>query len=136
MRFPNRALPCTVVMRSCCIIILDVTLAASALRAQQVEPYPGLGAYVTRAMTTWKVPGVAIGIVRNDSVIYAKGYGVRSIKRRSALHRWKIREQLRRWGGTLPMKLVMQADGHGRAVLASQPEDSLKETAARTSSVM
>lgn len=40
------------------------------------EPYPGFDAYVTRSMQTLKVPGAAVAIVRNDSVIYAKGYGV------------------------------------------------------------
>jgi CubicO group peptidase (beta-lactamase class C family) len=67
-------------MRSCALVALWLALAAPALRSQQAEPYPGLDAYVARAMKMWKVPGVAIGIVRNDSVIYAKGYGVRSIK--------------------------------------------------------
>ena len=43
------------------------------------EPYPGWDAYVTQALATWKVPGAAIAIVRNDSVIYAKGYGVRQV---------------------------------------------------------
>jgi CubicO group peptidase (beta-lactamase class C family) len=43
------------------------------------EPYPGWDAYVTQALATWKVPGTAIAIVRHDSVIYAKGYGVRQV---------------------------------------------------------
>jgi CubicO group peptidase (beta-lactamase class C family) len=43
------------------------------------EPFPGWDAYVTQALATWKVPGAAIAIVRNDSVIYAKGYGVRAV---------------------------------------------------------
>ena len=43
------------------------------------EPYPGWDAYVNQALTTWKVPGTAIAIVRNDSVIYARGYGVRQV---------------------------------------------------------
>jgi CubicO group peptidase (beta-lactamase class C family) len=40
------------------------------------EPFPGLDAYVTNAIATWHVPGLALAIVRNDSVLYAKGYGV------------------------------------------------------------
>jgi CubicO group peptidase (beta-lactamase class C family) len=80
MRFPSRVGLCSFMMRPCALAAVWLTLAAPALRSQQAEPYPGLDAYVTRAMATWKVPGVAIGIVRNDSVIYTKGYGVRSIK--------------------------------------------------------
>ena len=43
------------------------------------EPYPGLDAYVEQALRTWKVPGAAVAIVRNDSLIYARGYGVREL---------------------------------------------------------
>ncbi|MEP7000048.1 MAG: serine hydrolase [bacterium] len=46
--------------------------------AQATEPYPGLDAYITNAVQTWKIPGVSVAIVRNDSVIYAKGFGVRA----------------------------------------------------------
>jgi CubicO group peptidase (beta-lactamase class C family) len=67
-------------MRLSALLAVWLVLATPALRSQQPEPYPGLDAYVNRAMKIWKVPGVAIGIVRNDSVIFTKGYGVRSIK--------------------------------------------------------
>jgi CubicO group peptidase (beta-lactamase class C family) len=40
------------------------------------EPYPGFDAYVNKALQTLKVPGAAVAIVRNDSVIYVKGFGV------------------------------------------------------------
>lgn len=36
-------------------------------------------AYAAKAMKDWKVPGMAIAIVRNDSVVFAKGYGVRKV---------------------------------------------------------
>ncbi len=36
-------------------------------------------AYAAKAMKDWKVPGMAIAIVRNDSVVFAKGYGVRKL---------------------------------------------------------
>jgi CubicO group peptidase (beta-lactamase class C family) len=51
-------------------------LAASPATGQQREPFPGLDASVNAALKTWQVPGVSIAIVRNDSLIYAKGYGV------------------------------------------------------------
>jgi len=80
MRFSFRVGGRALLMRSCALVAVALALTAPALRSQQAEPYPGLDAYVTRAMKMWKVPGVAIGIVRNDSVIYTKGYGVRSIR--------------------------------------------------------
>jgi len=38
-----------------------------------------LDAYVARAMTDWRVPGLAIVVVKDDSVVFIKGYGVREL---------------------------------------------------------
>lgn len=40
---------------------------------------PQLEAYVTEAMEAWGTPGVAIGIVAEDRLVYAKGFGVREL---------------------------------------------------------
>jgi len=53
--------------------MLLVVAASSAAAAQ--EPYPGLDAYIAKAVQTWKIPGMSVAIVRNDSVIYTKGFG-------------------------------------------------------------
>ena len=67
--------------RSSTLAIAAIGFVSSALPigAQQKEPFAGFDAYVKSTLTTWKVPGAAVAIVRNDSVIYAKGYGVREI---------------------------------------------------------
>ena len=65
--------------RALTIAIGIVPLIASTASAQQKEPYPGFDAFVTRAMADAKVPGAAVAIVRNDSVIYTRGYGVREV---------------------------------------------------------
>ncbi len=57
------------------IILLLVVVPTNA----QIDPLADLNAYVEKAMRDWKVPGLAIGIVKNDSLIFAKGYGVREI---------------------------------------------------------
>ena len=49
--------------------------------AQSRDPLAGFDGYVTSAMKDWKIPGVAIGIVKDDSIIYARGFGVRTIGR-------------------------------------------------------
>ena len=60
-------------------------LAAAALvlgsstALAQPKALPALDPYVEKAMRDWKVPGVAIAIVRNDSILLAKGYGVRTL---------------------------------------------------------
>ncbi len=58
-------------------ILVVVTLPAS-VQAQRA-PIRGLDDYITRAMAAWEVPGLAIAIVRNDSVIYERGFGVREL---------------------------------------------------------
>lgn len=60
--------------------LLVVAFLASAVEtrsaaAQLAEPFPGLDAYVNAGLKLWDVPGLSLAIVRNDSVIYAKGYG-------------------------------------------------------------
>lgn len=60
--------------RACCTGIALLALSQPAL-AQATEPYPGLDAYITKAAQDWNIPGLAVAIVRNDSVLYTKGYG-------------------------------------------------------------
>jgi CubicO group peptidase (beta-lactamase class C family) len=50
--------------------------AAAADRIQAL--IPDLDAYATRGMKVFDVPGLAIGIVVDDRLVYAKGFGVRS----------------------------------------------------------
>lgn len=38
-----------------------------------------LDRYISAVVADWKIPGVAIAIVRNDSTLVAKGYGVREL---------------------------------------------------------
>jgi CubicO group peptidase (beta-lactamase class C family) len=60
--------------------ILLLSLLPSAAWSQPA-PLRGLDAYVERAMREWEVPGLAIAVVRGDSVIFARGYGVREAGR-------------------------------------------------------
>ena len=47
-----------------------------AVSHAQPAPLTGLDAYIQGAMRDWEIPGLAIAVVRNDSVIFARGYGV------------------------------------------------------------
>ena len=58
-----------------CLLLLALTFAPTPLQAQPA-PLRGLDAYVETAMKDWEVPGLALAVVRSDSVIYARGYGV------------------------------------------------------------
>jgi CubicO group peptidase (beta-lactamase class C family) len=56
-----------------------IAVAGTVAGAQQQEPYPGFDAYVTKTMADGKVAGLSLAIVRNDSVIYVKAYGVKEV---------------------------------------------------------
>lgn len=60
------------------MLLAGALLCARPLLAQRALP-PELDSYIEKAMREWKVPGLAIAIVRHDSVLLAKGYGVREI---------------------------------------------------------
>lgn len=68
-------------IRRTALALLAVALTAHGALAQARDPLAGLDAYIENAMREWEVPGLAIAIVRNDSVIYAKGFGVREAGR-------------------------------------------------------
>ncbi|HEX7023203.1 MAG TPA: serine hydrolase domain-containing protein, partial [Gemmatimonadales bacterium] len=42
------------------------------------DAWSGFDAYVAAAVKGWRVPGLAIAVVRGDSVVFARGYGVRT----------------------------------------------------------
>lgn len=53
-------------------------LVAAAPAAGQ-SPWRAFDGYVARAVRDWNVPGLAIAVVQNDSVVFLKGYGVRTL---------------------------------------------------------
>ena len=61
-----------------------VALGATALHAQPAA-IAQFDADVARAVKDWKATGLAIAVVRNDSVLFAKGYGVREMGKPEAV---------------------------------------------------
>lgn len=51
--------------------------APTAPAAAQPAPLDGLDAYIEQAMEAWGVPGLGLAVVEDDSVVLARGYGVR-----------------------------------------------------------
>jgi CubicO group peptidase (beta-lactamase class C family) len=51
-------------------VLLPVTLLA------QSPDWTAFDAYVAKAAADWRVPALAIAVVKNDSLVFAKGYGV------------------------------------------------------------
>jgi CubicO group peptidase (beta-lactamase class C family) len=60
-------------------VIAAIALVALTAPQQARAQLAGLDDYIERARIAWEVPGVAIAIVRNDSVVYARGFGVREL---------------------------------------------------------
>jgi CubicO group peptidase (beta-lactamase class C family) len=53
--------------------------------AAQPAPLAGLDEWVEREMARWGIPGLAIAIVKDDSVVHARGYGVRRVGEQGAV---------------------------------------------------
>jgi len=52
--------------------------AALPVSAQQLERTE-LDAYVLKALKEWEVPGLALAVIKDDSVLVAQGYGIRRL---------------------------------------------------------
>lgn len=59
-----------------CMLLL---LASASVARAQEAPLAGFDDYVNEALKNWEVPGLAIAIIKNDSIVLAKGYGVRKL---------------------------------------------------------
>src|SRR5258706_11215626 len=52
---------------------------ASTPAAPQPAPLAGFDTYVAKARADWRVPGLAIAVVKDGRMVFAKGYGVREL---------------------------------------------------------
>lgn len=74
-RFRFRALPA--------LLVFGVAaFAASHAAAQQAPDFDALSRYVERELDRWQIPGLAIAVVKDDSVVFARGFGVKHLETR------------------------------------------------------
>ncbi len=67
-------------MRTLCLaLLLSLGLAPAEAQQRPSRPLQDFDAYVAKALTDWRVPGLAIVVVKDDSVLFIKGYGVREL---------------------------------------------------------
>jgi CubicO group peptidase (beta-lactamase class C family) len=66
------------VIRTLTFVGFAFFFAPGIVLAADPSPVPGLEDYVAAGMKAFDVPGVAIGIVAQDAVVYRQGFGVRS----------------------------------------------------------
>ena len=59
-------------------LLLSLPFLAGAAQSRIVtDPIRDLDAYTAKAVADWKVPGLAIAVVKDGRIVFAKGYGVR-----------------------------------------------------------
>jgi CubicO group peptidase (beta-lactamase class C family) len=67
------------VLRRRILLLIVVVLLGVCHAAGQRPPLQELDKYITQAMHDLEVPGLAIAVVKDDTVVLAKGYGVRKL---------------------------------------------------------
>src|SRR2546428_12750987 len=61
-------------------LVLALAIGASALAAQQPSlesKLQGFDSYMAQVLKDWNVPGIGVGVVVKDKLVFAKGYGYR-----------------------------------------------------------
>jgi CubicO group peptidase (beta-lactamase class C family) len=54
-------------------------------RSSNTDPVATLDAFTAKAVRDWQVPGLAVSVVKDGRVVFAKGYGVRELGRAGAV---------------------------------------------------
>ena len=71
---------------ACAAITATIAMAPAALPAQSAREVEtrlqGFDAYMAQVMKDWNAPGIGIGIVVKDRLVFAKGYGYRDYGKR------------------------------------------------------
>jgi len=69
------------------VLLLLLFIAPLASRAQQQQDarLREIDEYAQKALQDWRVPGFALAIVKDDKVVFAKGYGVRKLGEQAAV---------------------------------------------------
>lgn len=60
------------------LIIAFISISSITTKSQMAAA--GIDSLVNATLTTFDVPGIAVGIIKDGKLVFAKGYGVRSIK--------------------------------------------------------
>lgn len=60
------------------VLALPIVFFTSEAYAQ-LDPLVSLDQYIHKSMIDWQVPGLAIVVVKDDQIVFMKGYGVREV---------------------------------------------------------
>lgn len=62
-------------------LVLSLLCLSSFISNSQVLNFSELDKYINKSIEEWKLPGLAIAIVKDDSVVYIKGFGVKEVNK-------------------------------------------------------
>lgn len=82
---PSRSLRPPRPLQPLALIIFGLLLCALTVRAQEPDvskKLAGFDAYMDQLLKDWNTPGIGVGIVINDKLVFAKGYGYRDYGRK------------------------------------------------------
>src|SRR5260370_41967250 len=64
------------------VALMTLQLAARAQAPDISKKLEGFDAYMEQTLKDWNTPGVGVGIVVNDKLVFAKGYGYRDYEKK------------------------------------------------------
>lgn len=62
------------------VILLSLHVQVPAQSPSAPANFTGFDSFVEQAMKDWKVPGLALAVVKDGQIVYARGYGYRDVK--------------------------------------------------------
>ncbi len=68
--------------RFSCLMVLLLFSSIAFCQTTFQKTFPDIDKYVDSIMKDWNLPGVALGIVYKDQLIYGKGYGFRDVEQK------------------------------------------------------
>jgi CubicO group peptidase (beta-lactamase class C family) len=88
--FAERKLPMTAVsiavvrrrLAAAGLLFFTLAWSAAAQAIDVTQRLDGFDAYMAKTLKDWNAPGVGVGIVVNDKLVFAKGYGFRDYERK------------------------------------------------------
>jgi CubicO group peptidase (beta-lactamase class C family) len=72
----------TILFAASILALLTFGSAARAQEADVAKKLQGFDAYMEQTLKDWNTPGVGVGIVVNDKLVFAKGYGYRDYEKK------------------------------------------------------
>ncbi len=87
---------------------------AAALKAAQerTAEIKELDAFVTKGLKDWNIPGLSVSVVKNDTVVFSKGYGVRALGKDDAVDDQTLFGIMSTTKAFTAMALAMLVDEH------------------------